>query len=54
MVCYREIKSDELNMDLFRAFQRRQVVTDCWRKENGKWTIKSAPFIDDWGEEEYQ
>jgi len=39
---------------LFRAFQRRQVVTDCWRKENGKWTIKSAPFIDDWGEEEYQ
>ena len=41
-------------MDLFRAFQRRQVVTDCWRKENGKWTIKSAPFIDDWGEEEYQ
>lgn len=41
-------------MDLFKSFQRRQVVTDCWRKEKGEWVVKSAPFIDDWSAEEYQ
>ncbi len=54
MVNYREIKIDELNIDLFHTFQRRQVVTDCWRKENNKWIIKNAPFIDDWGNDEYK
>ena len=25
----------------------------CWRKEDGQWLIKDAPFIDDWTEEDY-
>ncbi len=54
MVQYRKLKIDEINLDLFRTFQRKQIVTDCWRKENGKWLIKSAPFVDDWKTEEYQ
>lgn len=54
MINYREIKINELNIDLFNTFQRRQVVTDCWRKENSQWIIKSAPFIDDWGNDEYK
>lgn len=54
MVSYRELNTDDITMDLFHAFQRRQVVTDCWRKENGKWVIKSDPFIDDWGTDEYE
>lgn len=54
MVQYRELTSDEIQFDLFRSFHRRQVVTDCWRKENGKWVVKSDPFIDDWGDNEYR
>ena len=52
-VNYRELSANEINIELFQSFQRRQVVTDCWRKENGNWIIKSDPFIDDWGEQEY-
>ncbi len=54
MTSYRELKTEEIHMDLFKSFQRRQVVTDCWRKEKGEWVVKSAPFIDDWSAEEYQ
>lgn len=53
MIEYRIIKLDELNRKLFGSFIRHQVVTKCYRKEDGKWTIKDAPFIDDWNEEEY-
>lgn len=38
---------------LFQWFERRQIVDKCWRKENGRWIIKSAPFIDDWSESDY-
>ncbi len=54
MTCYREIKEEELHRDLFRTFIRRQVVTDCWRKEEGSWVIKRDPFIDDWNSRDYQ
>lgn len=54
MIEYRTLCAEELNRELFRDFIRHQNVTDCWRKENGAWVIKSAPFIDDWSEENYQ
>lgn len=54
MVQYRALNISEIELELFRSFQRRQVVTDCWRKENGRWVIKSDPFIDDWDEKEYE
>lgn len=54
MLCYRELNADEINVDLFRAFKRRQTVTKCWRKENNKWIIKDDPFIDNWGNREYE
>ena len=54
MIYYRELNIDEITIDLFHAFERRQVVTDCWRKENGKWVIKSDPFIDDWKKSDYE
>lgn len=54
MLQYKAIKEQEINRTLFQDFIRRQVVTDCWRKENGKWCIQSAPFIDDWSEADYQ
>lgn len=54
MIHYRTLNIEEIDRDLFRYFIRRQKVTDCWRKENGTWIIKSDPFIDDWSEHDYQ
>ena len=43
-----------MSRELFQNFTRRQVVTKCWRKEDGEWKIKDVPFIDDWSEEDYE
>lgn len=53
MVQYREIPIEELKRDTFQAFIRRQIVSKCWRKTDGRWEIQDAPFVDDWGEKEY-
>lgn len=53
MVRYRKLSEKEINRKLFRNFIRRQAVTKCWRRENGKWVVKDDPFIDDWTDEEY-
>lgn len=53
MIKYRELTHDEIKTELFKDFIRRQIVTDCWRREEGEWVIKSDPFIDDWSEEDY-
>ena len=53
MIQYRTLDEGEIDHALFHDFIRRQVVTKCWRKENGEWTIKDAPFIDDWTQEDY-
>ncbi len=50
---YRDIRIQELNLELFQDFNRRQVVNDCWRRDHGEWTIKPDPFIDDWSAEDY-
>lgn len=54
MIEYRILKEEELTPALFACFKRRQVVTDCYRRENGKWVVKSAPFIDDWSSSQYE
>lgn len=54
MITYRQLASNEINRELFKEFIRRQVVTDCLRKENDEWVIRSNPFIDDWSEEDYK
>ena len=53
-VQYREIEKDELTLELFSEFKRRQEVNLCWRREGGQWVIKEEPFIDDWSREDYQ
>ena len=50
---YRMLNAEEVNREIFKDFIRYQNVTKCWRKENGKWIIKDAPFIDDWIEKDY-
>ena len=50
---YRELRADEICRELFASFVRHQVVTKCRRRENGEWTVKDDPFIDDWTEADY-
>ena len=51
---YRQLKEEDINRKLFVGFQRRQVVTDCWRNVQGRWCIQSDPFIDQWDEADYR
>lgn len=51
---YRMLNAEEVNREIFKDFIRYQNVTKCWRKENGKWIIKDAPFVDDWTENDYE
>lgn len=53
MLEYRTLSENEICRELFSSFIRRQEVTKCRRFENGKWTVKDAPFIDDWSESDY-
>ena len=54
MVQYKNLFADDISRDLFDGFVRHQVVTKCWRRENGAWIIKDVSFVDDWSENNYQ
>lgn len=51
---YRTLDREEISLDLFAGFERRQEVTKCWRKEDGRWVVKDIAFVDQWSQEEYQ
>ena len=53
MIEYRELSGDEICRELFGGFVWRQVVTKCWRRECGRWTVRDDPFVDDWSEADY-
>ncbi len=53
-VKYRTVAREELTVELFASFSRRQEVSRCWRKEKGQWAIRETPFVDDWSRKEYE
>lgn len=54
MIQYKVLEEKDITVSLFGNFHRHQIVDKCWRKKEGRWQIESAPFIDDWTEEEYE
>lgn len=50
----RVLSERELTVSLFADFHRHQQVTKCWRKVDGSWTVVDNPFVEDWGEQQYQ
>lgn len=50
---YFPLQRHQITRSLFRDFIRRQMVTDCYRRVDGAWTVQSDPFIDDWSEHDY-
>lgn len=53
MLRYQKLTESDITLALFQGFQRRQIVTDCWRRENGQWVIRQDPFVDDWTASDY-
>ena len=51
---YKRLCAEEICLDRFCGFIRRQIVTKCWRKIEGNWVIREEPFVDDWSEADYQ
>ncbi len=51
---YRRLDKEEISLDLFAGFERRQEVTKCWRKEDGRWVVKDIAFVDQWSQDEYR
>ena len=49
----RQIKENEITMELFGHFNRYQDVKRCWRKEEGKWVLKDIAFVEQWSKEDY-
>ena len=54
VITYRALCASEIDRELFRVFVRHQVVDQCLRREENAWVVRSAPFVDDWSEEDYQ
>ncbi len=52
-VKYRELKQEEISLELFEGFNRHQEVKRCWRKIEGRWVLKDIAFVEAWGSEEY-
>lgn len=51
---YIPLTQNDICMELFAHFIRRQAVTKCYRRIGGEWLIKDVPFTDDWTREEYR
>ncbi|WP_207721583.1 HAD-IA family hydrolase [Neobittarella massiliensis] len=51
--CIRPLTAAMLRPGLFAGFSRRQLVTDCWRREAGHWAVRRCPFIDQWSPSDY-
>lgn len=54
MPTYKSLKANEIETELFTHFIRRQEVTRCYRKIEGKWCIKEIAFVDDWNSQDYE
>lgn len=50
---YKVLSADDVGIELFKHFDRTQIVTKCTRKINGAWVAVDAPFVDNWSEAEY-
>lgn len=53
-IIFKELKEFEISESLFTSFNRYQDVKKCWRKENGKWTLKDIAFTEQWNLDEYK
>ncbi len=53
-ITYRQLERAEINLNLFKNFNRYQDVKKCWRKEDGEWVLKEIAFTEHWNLKEYE
>lgn len=53
-IIYRQLERAEINLNLFKSFNRYQDVKKCWRKEDREWLLKEISFTEHWSLEEYE
>ena len=51
---YRKIELEELNLDLFRKFERRQNVARQLQKQGDAWVEKPVSLVEEWSREDYE
>ena len=50
---FRTVAREELTMELFSQFRRRQVVDGCLRQDQVQLVVKSYPCVVQWIREDY-
>ncbi len=49
---YVKLNASNFCVNSLDNFKRRQVVTHCWRSENGSYVLKPVTYTEDWGLQE--
>lgn len=52
-VRYRQLGVRQIRRQLFRRFERKQVVERSWRKVDQQWTVQATSFVEQWDETDY-
>ena len=50
---YRRLKPKQIRQRLFRHFERKQIVEQCWRKADQQWTVQDISFVEQWNDADY-
>ena len=50
---YRKIEMEELKLELFRKFQRRQNVDRQLQKQGDVWVEQPVSLLEEWTKEDY-
>lgn len=50
----RILSGAQITRRLFLGFDRHQVVTKCWRREQGAWTLKDHFYVEEWSGKQYE
>ena len=48
------LSGTQITRSLFRSFDRHQVVSKCWRKEQGTWSLKDQFYVEEWSDTQYE
>jgi len=50
---YRQLSAARIRQRLFLHFERKQIVTQCWRKSDQQWTVQDTSFVEQWDDADY-
>ncbi len=51
---YQILSKSQITRALFRSFDRHQVVTKCWKKGEGSWSLEEKFYVEEWSDAQYE